>query len=449
VLDNTTIAVDAVTGRQVWRTKLGDPATGQSMTMGPLVVRDKVFVGNSGGEFGVRGFIAALDVNSGREVWRAWSTGPDADVKIGARFHPFYAKDRGTNLGATTWPGTMWQQGGSTVWAWLTYDPARNLLFYGTANPGVWNADIRPGDNKWSTTIFARDPDSGDAIWGYQVTPHDAWDFDGVNESIVVDLPFAGAPRQLLVHFDRNGFAYTIDRVTGQVLVANKYVSVNWADSINLVTGRPNENPAKRTHEGVNVLDICPGAPGGKDQQPAAFSPRTALFYVPTNNICMDHEALQVNFIQGAPFIGAMVTMKAGPGGHRGELIAWNAATGSKAWSIAERFPVWSGVLATGGDVVFYGTLDRLFKAVDARNGTVLFQVQLPSGIVGNPITFLGPDGKQRVAIYSGVGGWSGAVVSARLSTDDPYAGLGAVGAMADLPQFTQAGGTVHVFKLP
>lgn len=302
--------------------------------------------------------------------------------------------------------------------------------------------------------VNVRDPDTGEAIWGYQVTPHDGWDFDGVNESIVVNLPVKGVARQLLVHFDRNGFAYTMDRTTGQVLVAEKYLSkptlsVNWADKIDLVTGIPIENPAKRTHEGVNVLDICPGTPGGKDQQPAAFSPRTRLFYVPTNNLCMDYEALKVKFIEGTPFVGSSVTLKAGPGGHRGELIAWDATTGEKKWGIEERFPAASGVLATAGDVVFYGTLDRQFKAVDASTGAVLFQTQLESGIVGNPMTFVGPDGKQRVAIYSGPGGWAGGVVSGQLSTDDPFAGLGTVGALSDLPRFTPPGGSVHVFKIP
>jgi len=449
VLDNTTVAVDATTGRQAWRTKLGDPATGQTMTMGPLVIRDKVFVGNSGGEMGARGFVAALDVATGREVWRAFSTGPDTDVRIGPRFHPFYAKDRGVDLGTTTWPGTLWQHGGSTVWGWLTFDPQLNLLFEGNANPGVWNADVRPGDNKWSTTIFARDPDTGDAIWAYQMTPHDAWDFDRVNESIVVDLPIAGVARKLLVHFGRNGFAYTLDRTTGQVLVAEPFVFVNWATRIDLATGLPVEDPTKRTHEGVNVRDICPAAPGGKDQQPAAFSPRTSLFYVPSNNLCMDYEALKVLFFQGAPFVGAMVTMKAGPGGNRGEFLAWDPVTGKKVWGIKERFPVWSGVLATAGDVVFYGTLDRFFKAVDARTGQVLFQTQLESGIIGNAMTFLGTDGRQRIAVYSGPGGWAAGIVPGHLATDDPFAALGAVGAMADLPQFTPPGGAVHVFRLP
>jgi PQQ-dependent dehydrogenase (methanol/ethanol family) len=452
VLDNTTVAVNATTGQLVWRTKMGDPATGQAMTMAPLIVGNKVFVGNSGGEFGVRGFVAALDLATGKEAWRAWSTGPDADVRIGPRFHAPYAKDQGTNLGATTWPGTLWQHGGSTVWGWITYDPALNLVFHGTGNPGVWNADLRPGDNKWSTTVFARDPNNGDAIWAYQMTPHDAWDYDGVNESIVADIATtAGGPvEQVLVRFDRNGFAYVMERGTGRIVRAFKYVdATNWASEIDTaVSGLPAEDPAKRTHEGVVVADICPAAPGGKDQQPSAFSPVTKLFYVPTNNICMDYEGLKVNFFEGAPFLGASVIMHPGPGGNRGELMAWDATTGTKKWGIPERFPVWSGVLATAGNLVFYGTLDRMFKAVDAVTGKVLFQTRLESGIVGYPMTFRGPDGKQRVAVYSGPGGWGGGVVAGHLALDDPYAGLGVVGAMSDLPLFTGPGGTVHVFKL-
>ena len=449
VLDNTTVAVNAVTGQAMWRTRLGDVATGQTMTMAPLVVGNKVFVGNSGGEMGVRGFIAALDVESGKEVWRAWSTGPDADVRIGPRFEPFYEKDKGDDLGTKTWPDQMWRRGGSTVWGWITYDPQLNLLFHGTANPGVWNPDMRPGDNKWSASVFARDPNTGDAIWAYQMTPHDAWDFDGVNENIVVNLDVGGVPRQLLVRFDRNGFAYTADRTSGELLVANNYVPVTWATGIDLKTGLPIEDPAKRTREGEIVTNICPAAPGGKDQQPAAFSPKTGLFYVPTNNLCMDYEALKALYFQGSPFVGAMVTMNAGPGGHRGEFMAWDAVAGRKVWGIKEMFPVWSGVLATAGDLVFYGTLDRSFKAVDARTGDVVFQTKLETGIVGHPMTFMGADGKQRVAIYSGPGGWAAAVVPGNLSLDDPYAALGAVGAMSDLPKFTAAGGAVHVFKIP
>jgi alcohol dehydrogenase (cytochrome c) len=448
-LDNTTVAVDAVSGKEVWRTKLGDPRTGQTMVMGPLVVGDKVFVGNSGAELGVRGWVAALNVNTGREVWRAASTGSDADVGIGAKFHPFYTKDQGKDLGLSTWPGNLWKQGGGTVWGWLTYDPQLHLLFEGTSNPAPWNPDIRPGDNKWTSTIFARNPDTGEAVWAYQMTPHDAWDFDSVNENIVVDLPFNGAVRKLLVHFNKNGFAYTLDRVTGQVLVAKPFVPVNWADHIDLATGSPVVNPDKVPKEGVVTKDICPAPPGGKDMEPAAFSPSTGLFYVPSMNVCADTEPLKVNYFQGSPYVGASVTMKAGPGGVRGELIAWDAVKGSKAWGIPERFPLYSGVLATAGNLVFYGTMDRWFKAVDATTGSVVFQTQLPSGIIGSPMTFTGPDGKQRVAVYSGIGGLLGSVVSGHLAVDDPYAAFGITGVTADLPQFTPPGGAVHVFKLP
>lgn len=448
-LDNTTVAVDAVTGKQVWRTSLGDPRTGQTLVMGPLVVRDKVFIGNSGAELGLRGWIAALNVDTGKEVWRAWSTGPDSDVLIGAQFKPFYAKDAGSDLGVSTWPGTLWKQGGGTVWAWVTYDPVLNLLYYGTANPGTWNPDIRPGDNKWSSTIFARNPDTGDAVWAYQMTPHDAWDFDTVNENIVVDLPVNGVSRQLIVQFNKNGFAYTLDRKTGQVLVAEPFVPVNWASNIDLGTGLPMVNPAKMPHEGVVTKDICPAPPGGKDMEPASYSPLTHLFYIPTMNICADTEPLKVNFIQSTPFIGASILMKTGPGGSQGEFMAWDAVAGKKAWGISERFAVMSGVLSTAGNLVFYGTLDRWFRAVDATTGKILFQTQLPSGIVGNPVAFTGPDGKQRIAIYSGVGGLMGAIVNAAFARDDPYASFGINNVMASLPRYTPPGGAVHVFKLP
>ena len=469
VLDNTTVAVNAQTGQEIWRTKMGDPAIGQTMTMAPLVVNNKVFVGNSGAEMGVRGFIAALDAESGRELWRAWSTGPDNDVRIVPGVtHPPYPKDQGAELGIVTWGGTtLWQQGGSTVWAWITYDPELNLLFHGTANPGVWNPDMRPGDNKWSTTMFARDPDTGIAQYMYQMTPHDGWDYDGVNENIVADV----GGKQLVVRFDRNGFAYAHDRATGRILNANPYVPTNWAFGIDIAaTGAPIINPAKQTKEGVTVPDICPAVPGGKDEQPAAFSPRTELFYVPTNQFCMDYHALKALYIAGTPFVGAGVLVTpAGfpaperleqrgfgppvpfpvpcgrPGVDCGEFIAWDATTGTKRWGIKERFPVWSGALATAGDLVFYGTLDRWFKAVDARTGAVLFQTELPSGIVGNPITFMGPDGKQRVAVWSGVGGWAAALVPHEFSLDDPSA---ITGVMRKLPEFTGPGHLLHVFKI-
>ncbi len=449
VLDNATVAVNAVTGKQVWRTKLGDPNQGQTMTMAPLVARGKVYVGNSGGEMGVRGWITALDAKTGKIVWQAYNTGPDKDVKIGSSFKPFYASMKPANMGVTSWRGDQWKLGGATVWGWVTYDPESNSLFYGTANPGTWNPDLRPGDNLYSTSAMARDADSGELKWAYQYTPHDAWDYNGVNEHIVADIPFNGATRKVVVHFDRNGFAYTIDRATGEVLVAQPYQYLNWATGVDLQSGRPVLVEAKQTHQGRMTTNICPSSTGARDQQPAAFSPRTHLFYTPATNLCMDYGGLEAKYIAGTPYVGAAVKIYGGPGGNRGEFLAWDAGTGKKVWGIKENFPVWAGALVTAGDVVFYGTIDGDFKAVNATNGNVLWKTHFNSGIIGNPITYLGPDGKQYVAVYKGVGGWAGAIVPGNLSADDPFAALGAVNAMRDLPEHTKAGGALHVFELP
>ena len=449
-LDAQVIALDAKTGKELWKVKNGDPSKGETITTAGLVVKDKYIVGISGGEFGVRGHVTAYDINSGKRVWRAYSTGPDPELLLAPDFNaanPHYGQK---GLGTSTWQGDEWKRGGGTTWGWYSYDPKLDLFYYSTGNPGTWNPDQRLGDNKWSMTIWARNPDTGMAKWGYQMTPHDAWDYDGVNENILVDLTIKGKKVSALVHFDRNGFAYTLDRTDGTLLVAEPYVHVNWAKKIDKKTGRPVENLSKRTRQGEVVKDICPNAMGGKDQQPAAFSPRTGLFYVPTNNMCMDYEATEVKYTAGAPYVGANVLMKAGPGGHLGEVIAWNAATGKKVWGIKEKQPAWSGVLATASDVVFYGTMDGWFKAVHAKSGKLLWKHKVGSGIVGAPMTYLGPDKKQYVAVYSGVGGWFGLPVSQDLPPTDPYAALGAVGLAykSGLHKATTKGGMVYVFGL-
>jgi lanthanide-dependent methanol dehydrogenase len=448
-LDNHTVAVDADTGEEVWKVKLGDINLGESMTMAPLIVKDKVLVGNSGGEFGVRGWLTALHLGSGDIAWRAYSTGPDEEVLIGDEFQAFYEQDRGADLGVTTWPPDMWRIGGGTVWGWISYDPELDLIYYGTGNPGPWNPDQRPGDNKWTAGIFARNPDTGQARWAYQWSPHDLYDYDGVNENVLLDLPIGGVERKVLVRPERNGFIYVLDRATGEVLSADPFVHTTVTTGIDLTTGRPMEVEEKRTGFGRVVRDICPAAPGGKDWQPSAYSPRTGLLYIPHNNLCMDMEGLEANYVAGTPFVGARVVMHAGPGGHRGEFTAWDPVERRAVWKITERFPAWSGAVVTAGDVVFYGTMDRWFKAVDARTGDVLWQFQTGSGIVGQPISYRGPDGKQYIAVLSGVGGWAGGVVSGALDVRDPTAALGFVGAMTDLPQYTASGGTLYVFSLP
>jgi lanthanide-dependent methanol dehydrogenase len=447
-LDAHTIAVDAESGKQLWKVKLGEINRGESMTMAPLVVGDKVYVGNSGGEFGVRGWITALDARTGKLAWRAYSTGPDKDVLIGSRFKPFYEADRAPNLGVTSWSGDQWKIGGGAVWGWISYDPSMNAIFHGTSNPGSWNPALRPGDNKWASSILARDADTGEALWAYQWTPHDEHDYDGINENILLDLPWEGQARKLLVRPERNGFMYVLDRTTGEVLAADTYGPVNWARRIDLKTGRPILNPEKATGN-RQAKNVCPAAPGMKDWQPSAFSHRTGLLYIPHNHLCMDYAGVEANYIAGTPYVGAEVRMYAAPGGHRGMFTAWDPIARKKAWEIEERFPVWSGALVTAGDVVFYGTMDRWFKAVHARSGDLLWQFQVGSGIIGQPVTYSGPDGRQYVAILSGVGGWAGAAALGIMPEADPFIALGFADAMKDLPKYTAEGGTLHVFALP
>jgi PQQ-dependent dehydrogenase (methanol/ethanol family) len=411
-------------------------------------VKNRVIVGSSGGEMGVRGWIAALDIATGRELWRAYNTGSDVDVKIGPRFKPFYATERGKDLGLTSWPGDSWKIGGGAVWGWLSYDPQLNLVYHGTSNPGPWNEGMRPGDNKWTCAILARDADTGELVWAFQVTPHDYWDYDAVNENILVDMPVKGQVRKTLVHFDRNGFAYTLDRATGEVLIAQPFVPMNWAKYINLETGRPEIDTSKATHQGKLVKNICPSLEGGKNQQPAAFSPQTGLFYVPTNNLCMDFESRPVNYIAGTPYIGANAPETGGPGNYKGEFIAWDASNGRKVWGIREPFPVWGGALVTAGNVVFYGTLDGWLKAANARTGEVLWQFRVGSGIVGNPITFTGPDGKQYVAVYSGIGGDMGLLIAGDVAANLPFDVRERGTTLPDLARYTSWGGMLFVFSL-
>lgn len=448
-LDGYTVAVNAADGREIWKTKVGDINLGETITMAPIVVKGKVLVGNSGGEFGVRGWLTALNAADGTLAWRAFSTGPDTDILIGDRFRPFYEADRAKDLGISTWPSDHWKIGGGSVWGWLSYDPELDLVYHGTGNPGPWNPDVRPGDNKWSTAVFARDPDDGQAVWAYQWSPHDLYDYDGINENVLLDLKWNGQMRKVLVRPERNGYLYVLDRQTGEVLSADAYVHVTTSKGVDLRTGRLIEEPSKVTRSGVLATGLCPAAPGGKDWQPSAWSPRTGLLYIPHNNLCMDMQGVEANYIAGTPYVGASVKMYAGPGGNRGEFSAWDPVQRRKVWSIKESFPAWSGALATAGDVVFYGTMDRWFKALDARSGQLLWQFRTGSGIIGQPISFRGPDGKQYIAIVDGVGGWAGAIVAGGLDARDESSALGFVGAMKDLPNHTGKGGTIYVFSLP
>jgi PQQ-dependent dehydrogenase (methanol/ethanol family) len=454
--DTTLVALDAKTGKEVWKVKNGDAKRGETNTNAPVVMKDKVITGISGGEFGVRGFVVAYNIRDGSQAWKAYSVGPDDEMLVDPRRTTHMGKAVGRNSSTDTWEGEQWEIGGGTTWGWYTYDPDTNLVYYGSGNPGTWNPVVRPGDNRWSMTVWARDLDTGKAKWVYQMTPHDEWDFDGVNEMILADLEIDGKTRKTLVHFDRNGFGYTLDRVTGELLVAEKYdPAVNWATHVDMETGRPEVVAQYSTHqngEDTNTENVCPAALGSKDQQPAAFSPKTGLFYVPTNHVCMDYEPFEVEYVAGQPYVGATLSMF--PAGqvtgdgttNLGNFIAWDATKGEIVWSLPEPFSVWSGALATAGDVVFYGTLEGYLKAVNAETGEELYSFKTPSGIIGNVNTWT-YNGKQYVGVLSGIGGWAGIGMAAGLTGDTE--GLGAVGAYKSLDKYTQLGGVLTVFALP
>ncbi|HEY8127205.1 MAG TPA: PQQ-dependent dehydrogenase, methanol/ethanol family, partial [Hyphomicrobium sp.] len=329
--DTSLIALDAKTGMELWKVKDDDAKNGASGTGAPLVVKDKVIVGVSGGEFGVRCYITAYDLNSGHKIWRAYSMGPDEDILVDPERTMSLGKPIGKDSSLNTWNGDQWKIGGGPTWGYMAYDPDLNLIYYGTGNPSTWNPvqragrDGKPIDQKWAMTMFARDADTGIARWAYQMTPFDQWDYDGINEPILAELDFDGVKRKTITHFDRNGFAYTWDCVTGELLVAEKFdPSANWATGIVMDRndpqyGRPQVARKYAPFEtGTDDVTkgICPSSLGAKNEQPASHSPLTGLFYVPTTEMCMDYEPFKVSYAVGQPYVGATLTMYPAPDSH-------------------------------------------------------------------------------------------------------------------------------------
>ena len=476
--DGTLVALDAASGKKVWDVKNTDPKVGATNTNAPHVIKDKVLTGCSGAEFGVRCFIQAYNIKDGSVAWKAYSTGPDSEVLIGKDFNkdtPLYsalsvyedvaggnkqggsfkkidtAKLKGgeKDLGLKTWlkPQAVkdgWQHGGGSVWGWWPYDPKTNLVYYGTGNPSVWNPDVRPGDNKWSMTVFARDLNTGVARWGMQMTPHDEWDYDGINEVILFD----NGGKTYAWHHDRNGFAYTWQADNGVLVAAEKvHPFVNWATDVDKKSGVPNKLATASTHQDYNAKGVCPAALGTKDQQPASYSPKTGLIYSPLNHVCMTYEPVESKYVAGQPWVGATLTMFAGPDGVMGGFAAYDPMTNKKAWYNKEKFSAWGGSLNTASDLVFYGTLDRWFKALDAKTGKELWKFQVGSGVIGNAFTYTN-GGKQHVGVLSGIGGWAG--VAMNLGLTNPTDALGAAGGYAELTKYNAApgGGALTVFSL-
>jgi alcohol dehydrogenase (cytochrome c) len=425
VLSGELAALDARTGREIWRVRNSDWRTGATLAGPPLVAGDLVIVGMAGAESGVRGYLTAYDARNGRLAWRGYSTGPDRDLLLDGPANPAYSSHQGRDLGLTSWKGQAWRWGGGTPSGWLSFDPVLKLVFSGTDQPSPPNPLARPGDNKWASSLVARDLATGQIRWALQLTPHDQWGYGAANESILADLTIGGSSVRALVHFDRNGFVYTVDRATGKLLMAERYGPVNWAGSMDVMTALPLPEPSRRAPRGgATTSGVCPARIGMKYLQPAAYAPGDGVFFVPLNNLCMD---LKVR--PGGRDLA--VTAQPGPGNLRGRFIAWSAANAALLWENREPLAVAGGALATAGGLVFYGTLDGWLKAVDQSNGRELWKFKTPSGIVGNPIAFLGPDGKQYIAVLSGVGGWWG---------------LGGDGAFPELAGQPGASGVLTVF---
>ncbi|QPK61474.1 methanol/ethanol family PQQ-dependent dehydrogenase [Methylomonas sp. LL1] len=445
-LDGHVVAINAKTGEVLWKMENSDIAMGSTLTVAPFVVKDKVIVGTSGAELGVRGYATAYNIKDGKQAWRVYATGPDEDIKLSKDFNsanPHYGQ---FGLGLKTWEGDAWKIGGGTNWGWYAYDSDLEMLYYGSGNPAPWNETMRPGDNKWTMTIWGRDVNTGEAKFGYQKTPHDEWDYAGVNYMGLSEQMVDGKMTKLLTHPDRNGLVYTLNRENGNLVNAFKIDdTVNWVKKVDLKTGLPIRDPEYSTHMDHQATGICPSAMGYHNQGIESYDPNKKLFFMGTNHICMDWEPFMLPYRAGQFFVGATLNMYPGPKGTLGQVKAMNAVTGKMEWEVQEKFAVWGGTTATAGDLVFYGTLDGYIKARHSKTGEELWKFKLPSGVIGHPITYK-HDNKQYVAIYYGVGGWPG--VGLVFDLADPTAGLGAVGAFKELAHYTQMGGGVMVFSL-
>jgi PQQ-dependent dehydrogenase (methanol/ethanol family) len=429
-----------------------------------LIAENLVIAGFGGNEFAARGRITAYDLDTGKTVWTCYATGSDKDVCLTPetnKAHPEYGT-YGKDLGISTYPGDDWKIGGGTFWGFFSYDPELKLVYASTGNPGLWSPSYRCGaktheecnsgkwDNKWSMTIFARKVDTGEVVWAYQQTPFDQWDYDGINENMLTEMDIDGKKVKALTHFDRNGFAYVLDRTDGTLLRANKYVTVDWAEKIDFKTGRPIKVPEHSPFAvGVNT-SVCPSAMGGKDQQPCAVDPKESnMVYCPTNNWCMEDEPQErTHTNQGTVYVFANVYMYPEKPGVTGKFKKFDVLTGKTVWEIPDPYPNWGGALVTDGNLVFYGSLGGDFRAVDRENGKVLWSRKLGSGIIGNPMTYK-VDGKQYVSVYAGIGGWVGLPVAAGLDLNDKFGAIGATAiAKATGLNLIPQGGTLYTFRL-
>lgn len=446
-LDGQLIAIDAETGEELWKEQVTDLSISETTTTQPFIVGDNVIIGNEGGERGIRGWVAAHDLNTGEEKWKFYNTGPNDEMGIGDRFEPFYADDQVENPGVDTWYEDSWQLGGGTAWGWFTYDPELNAIYYGTSNCAPWNPDYRrdpataPGfdvyQNKYCASTIARDADTGEMLWAYSNTPQDQWDLDEPGQNFLIDLEIDGEMRHALVKPARNGFFYVHDRATGELLLEPwKYTSVTWADSIDMETGRPNFNEDAVIYTGVESGLICPFI-AGNNWFNDAYSPDTGLVYFAAENRCNTFTGEEGEYVPGENYIlFEFGTASTGPGGWDGELQAWDPVMGEKVWGIkSEGERDNKPVLATAGDLIFQGTDRGTFRAVDARTGEQLWTFRTGSDFRNSPISYTGPDGRQYIAVIS-----SRAPNDPEIGEDTPP---------DDAGRYRRTGSTMYVFRLP
>lgn len=438
-LDAKLVALDAKTGKVKWKKKVEDYKAGYSITAAPLIAKGKVITGVSGGEFGIVGKVEAYDAKTGKLVW----TRPTVEGHMGYIWKDGKKMENGISGGEAgkTWPGDLWKSGGAATWLGGTYDPDVDLLFFGTGNPAPWNSHLRPGDNLFSSSRLAIDPDTGKIVWHFQTTPHDGWDYDGVNELVSFDYKANGKTIKAAATADRNGFMYVLNRENGDFIRGFPFVDkITWAKGLDPKTGRPiyddanrpgNPADSKDGKKGKSVLAI-PSFLGGKNWMPIAYSQDTELFYVPSNEWAMDIWNEPTAYKKGAAYLGAGFTIKPMNDEYIGVLRAMDPKTGKEVWRKTNYAPLWGGVLATKGNLVFYGTPEGYLLGLNAKTGEEVYKFNTGSGIVGSPVTWE-QDGEQFLSVVSG---WGGAV---------PLWG----GEVAKRVKHLNQGGTVWTFKLP
>jgi PQQ-dependent dehydrogenase (methanol/ethanol family) len=419
-LDGKLTCLDAATGKELWTTVVVDYQQGAIITSPPLIVGDKIITGHGGGEFGSTSYLSAYDATTGKQLWKTLTI-PGTDPKV-----------------AASWKGDSWKTGGAAPWFIGTYDPALNTVYWGTSNPSPWLASLRSVDganygektNLYSASTLAINPEDGTIKWHYQHTPCDAWDYDGVNELVMADLPINGTKTPVIMKADRNGFFYCIDRTNGKLVSADAYVKVNWAKSIDLATGMPIEDPKYRLTTTNKAQGIFPSVLGGKNWQPMAYNPGTGLVYIPANNVGMGLKSAAATYKRGYVYIGTELSIvnTESPG----EYMAWDPVAKKKVWSIPQKFPIPGGAATTAGGLVFFGNTEGGFHAVDAKTGQVLWQTKMASGVCAAPMTYE-VAGKQYVAIVEG-----------RPSVIPGF--LGPIG--AEMVKAAPAGGKISVFAL-